>query len=97
MLRRVLGWLRPTPQRLVATLLLVQAGLWLGDRYRCFPFDVPKNWTVLLALAGVIDAGGAAFMVCGRGGVSLEFPVQSPPDIGYDPLRCPLGRLADRG
>ncbi len=46
-------WYRLTPDRLVLVLLAVEGLLWLSQRFRWFPFNEHKGWTVLVAVAGV--------------------------------------------
>ena len=43
----------PTPAWLVYALLAITAILFLSERWRWFPFNEHKGWTVLLAVAGV--------------------------------------------
>ncbi len=50
-LRYALRWLRPSPGRLVALLLIVEGLLWLSERFKWFPFNAHKGWTVLIAVA----------------------------------------------
>ena len=46
-------WYRPTPGRLLPVLLAVEGFLWLSERFRWFPFNQQKGWTVLIAIASV--------------------------------------------
>ena len=52
-------WYCPTPTWLVYASLLVTGILFLSERWRWFPFNAHKGWTVLVAVAGV----GAVLMV----------------------------------
>lgn len=52
-------WLRFTPDRLILGLLAVEGFLWLSERFRWFPFNEHKGWTVLIAVVSV----GVAFLV----------------------------------
>lgn len=49
-------WYRLTPDRFLIALLLVQGLLWLSERFRWFPFNEHKGWTVLIAVAVVCVA-----------------------------------------
>jgi hypothetical protein len=46
-------WYHPRPGHFVVLLLVVEGVLWLSERYRWFPFNEHKNWTVLIAVAAV--------------------------------------------
>ena len=46
-------WYRLTPDRLIAALLAVEGFLLLSERFRWFPFNQHKGWTVLIAIASV--------------------------------------------
>ena len=46
-------WYRPTPGWLVCGSLAVTGLLFLSERWRWFPFNERKGWTVLAAVAGV--------------------------------------------
>ena len=46
-------WFVPTPGRLLVLLLAVEGLLWLSERFRWFPFNQHKGWTVLIAVAAV--------------------------------------------
>jgi hypothetical protein len=46
-------WLYPTPGRLPVLLLAVEAVLLLSERFRWFPFNEKKGWTVLIAMAAI--------------------------------------------
>ncbi len=46
-------WLRPTPDRLVIGLLIVEGLLWLSERFQWFPFNHHKGYTVLVTVATV--------------------------------------------
>ncbi len=46
-------WYRLTPDRLVVGLLGVEGLLLLSERFRWFPFNQHKGWTVLVAVAVV--------------------------------------------
>jgi hypothetical protein len=48
-----LRWCQPTPGRLVGVLLLVELILLISERFRWFPFNEHKGWTVLIAIASV--------------------------------------------
>ncbi len=52
-------WYRLTPDRVVLGLLALEGFLWLSERYRWFPFNEHKGWTVLICLATV----GTAFVL----------------------------------
>jgi hypothetical protein len=47
-------WFRPTPGRMIAGLFVVEAFLFLSDRFRWFGFGGHKGWAVLIALASVV-------------------------------------------
>ena len=47
-------WYRLTPDRLVILLLAVEGMLWVSQRFRWFPFNQHKSWTVLIAVASVV-------------------------------------------
>jgi hypothetical protein len=49
-------WYHFTPDRLLTALLPAVGLLWLSERYRWFPFNEHKNWTVLIAIAVVLAA-----------------------------------------
>ena len=53
-------WYRPTPERLVWTLLGAEVFLWLSERCCWFPFNEKKGVTVLVAL-GVLAGSILAF------------------------------------
>jgi hypothetical protein len=53
-------WYRPTPDRFVIGLLVVECLLWFSERYNWFWFNEKKGWTVLIAVAVV---GGAMVVV----------------------------------
>jgi hypothetical protein len=55
----MLRWYWLTPDRLVFVLLVIEFVLWLSERFRWFPFNLHKGWTVLIALAAV----GMAFLI----------------------------------
>ena len=69
-------WFFPTPGRLLAVLLAVEALLWLSERFRWFAFQ-HKSWTVLIAVGSV---GAFLVLMLGwfrpRPGYSLAIPVQ---------------------
>ena len=44
-------WYRPTPDRLVIGLLIVECLLWLSERFQWFGFNSYKGWTTLFGLA----------------------------------------------
>jgi hypothetical protein len=46
-------WFHLTPGRLLVVLLVVEAVLLLSERFKWFPFNEYKGWTVLIALATV--------------------------------------------
>jgi hypothetical protein len=48
-----LRWFHLTPGRLLVLLLAVEAILLLSERFRWFPFNRHKGWTVLIAVAAV--------------------------------------------
>ena len=50
-------WFFPTPGRLLAVLLAVEALLWLSERFRWFAFNQHKGSTVLIAVASVGVSG----------------------------------------
>jgi hypothetical protein len=52
-------WYRPTPDRLILALLVVEGLLWLSERHEWFGFNQHKGWTVLIAVAAV----GACFLL----------------------------------
>ena len=56
--RRTLRWFHPTPGRSLIVLLVVEGLLLLSERFRWFPFNDHKGWTVLIAVA----SAGAAFL-----------------------------------
>jgi hypothetical protein len=49
-------WYRPTPGRGLVVLFLVEAILWLSDRWCWFPFNKHPGWTVLIAIAVMLAA-----------------------------------------
>ena len=49
-------WYRLTPDRVVVAMLLAEGLLWLSERFRWFPFNQHKGWTVLIAVASVAAA-----------------------------------------
>ena len=49
-------WFRITPDRFLLGLLAVEGILLLSERFRWFPFNEHKNWTVLIALGVVCVA-----------------------------------------
>lgn len=46
-------WFLPTPAWLVYGSIIVTGVLFLSERFRWFPFNAHKGWTVLIAVAGV--------------------------------------------
>ncbi len=46
-------WFRLTPGHLLVVLLAAEGMLWLSERFRWFPFNQHKGWTVLIAIASV--------------------------------------------
>jgi hypothetical protein len=46
-------WPHPTPGWLVYASLTMTGLLWLSERFKWFPFNEHKGWTVLIAVAGV--------------------------------------------
>ena len=60
----------PTPAWLIYGLLGVEGLLWLSERYRWFPFNEKKGWTVLI---GVAVVGGAMLVMLLWFAVSLLF------------------------
>ncbi|MGD0898407.1 MAG: hypothetical protein ABR915_11265 [Thermoguttaceae bacterium] len=48
-----LPWYRPTPDRAVIGLLALEGLLSLSERFRWFPFNAHKGWTVLICVASV--------------------------------------------
>ena len=46
-------WFHLTPDRLIVGLLAVEAVLFFSERFRWFPFNAHKGWTVLIAVAAV--------------------------------------------
>ena len=51
-----LRWYRLTPDRLLMALLPVEGLLLLSERFRWFPFNEHKGWTVLIAVAVICVA-----------------------------------------
>jgi hypothetical protein len=49
-------WFRPTPGRLIAGLFVLEAFLFLSDRFGWFGFRHHKGWAVLIALASALGA-----------------------------------------
>ena len=49
-------WYRPTPDRLIVGLLLLEGLLWVSERFQWFAFNRHKGWTVLIAAAAVAAA-----------------------------------------
>jgi hypothetical protein len=47
-------WFHPTPARFVLGLLALDVLLLLSQRFRWFPFNEQKGWTVLISLAAVV-------------------------------------------
>lgn len=48
------SWFHPTPGCVLLLLLAVEAILFLSERFRWFPFNNHKGWTVLIAIAAVL-------------------------------------------
>ena len=57
-------WLRVTPDRFMAGLILVVCLLWLSDHFRLLGFNHHKGWTVLLAVAAVGVAALVMLLWC---------------------------------
>lgn len=55
-------WFQPTPGRVLLLLLAVEAILFLSERYRWFPFNNHKGWTVLIAIATLIATMALLFL-----------------------------------
>jgi hypothetical protein len=57
-------WYHPTPARFFIGLLAVQVLLFLSERFRWFPFNEHKGWTVLIAV-GVVGLAVVVMLIWG--------------------------------